>query len=869
MGKHKQSKRERKFEAKGGVKARLEKGGTVVSKGKKKKMMKRKGSDHDTTIVQQQQKQKQQQQRAQKNSDEYQQQIQAQRDAHDFVGRENLADLDVNRFFATLEDELKNHPDDVSTTSSSSNNSGDDEGDSSAEEEQDNKARQKHAKNRNKPEKKNDEADFEDDDDDVPSSSSEEEEKSASNKRKKANLVASKSQQNATSKKKKEDENNSDVVSSSDDDNDSDEGGNDKSRKDGKKPNKMKKGPSTGSDSSESDSDDEDIEAVEAKMKAEMKRLQSQDPEFHEFLQQNERSLLEFGDAHGEDNDDDDDDDVDDDDDSDEDQLTKQKNKKGVSSEEKQEAGIELTPKILKQLSYGAFHEHGIKSLKKLLKAYKAACKVATNADDNGDDDPTEGPKKKRKRQNIQEKTYRIESSQVFDRLMMTCLGRCHEAFSFHLLETNQEEKQSSTAETKIMDKVNDSDDGDNEEEDDDGDRDIKMDTKKDDKLDSTKVESMEDPDEKPLDPKVLERSPRWAEVKPLLNVFLRSTLHLISESKEPNLLAIVLKSLAKYVRYMTPFPRIADALLKTLTSLWSAPLGDASADYQVVRLNAFLRIRQLALTQPFPFIELCLKKTYLAYARRAKFGGDSASIMTNALPTLTFMGNCLVELYSLDHTSSYLHAFVYIRQLALLLRGYMQKKTKEAAQQVFCWQFVHCLKLWVAVLSTCCKQAREGMNEGKNPDQLMRELVYPLTEIILGTVRLMPNPARLVPLRFQCIRLCQQLAASSEKFIPATSLLMPVLDLKELDMKPKKIKSKGSGSTTRGVQLPFLLKLSKDDPLRTAEEQEAVVAEFFQLLNRELELYRYSPGFPEFQFNINQKLKKVRRLVDYATTHA
>jgi nucleolar complex protein 2 len=161
--------------------------------------------------------------------------------------------------------------------------------------------------------------------------------------------------------------------------------------------------------------------------------------------------------------------------------------------------------------------------------------------------------------------------------------------------------------------------------------------------------------------------------------------------------------------------------------------------------------------------------------------------------------------------------------------------------------------------LSTCCKQAREGISDGKNSDQVMRELVYPLTEIILGTVRLLPAPARHVPLRFQCIRLCQQLAASTEKFIPTTSLLMPVLDLKEINMKPKKIKSKGGGATTRGVQLPFMLKLSKDDPLRTAEEQEAVVAEFFKLLNRELELYRYSPGFPEFQFNINQRLKKVR----------
>jgi nucleolar complex protein 2 len=843
MGKHKQSKRERKFEAKGGVKAQLDKGGTIVSKGKKKKLMgkKRKDNDDKKEIAQQKQ-----QKRAQKNSDEYKQQIRAQRDAQDFTGRDNLGDMDVNSFFASLEQDLKN-TDDVSSATASSDGEG---GDSSEEEDEDKVDQKKQVKNEppKKKEKKGSEVSLDNEDE------------QARKKLRKSEPSSSKSPKDKKSKEDNGDESGSD--SSIKDDNDSSsEDSQPKTKKNAKTFNSERKL----SMESDSDSEDEDIEAVEAKMKAEMKRLQSQDPDFHEFLKENERSLLEFGDEHDEDDDDDDGGDDDDDDDidvDDDDKLTKQKKSKNENKEDKLKNSIELTPKILKQLSHGAFDENGIKSLKKLLKAYKSACKVATNTEEDADDDQLEGPKK-RKRQTTQEKTYRIESSQVFDRLMMTCLGRCHEAFYFHLLATDQEEKENTTTGSKADETKTERDDETEENEDN---REGKIDVKDDDKMDAKDdeedvSESKEDSDEKPLDPKVLERSPKWTEIKPLLNVFLRSTLYLISESKEPDLLAIVLKSLDKYIRYMTPFPRIADALLKTLTGLWSAPLGDASADYQVVRLNAFLRIRQLALTQPFPFIEVCLKKTYLAYARRAKFGGDSASIMTNALPTLTFMGNCLVELYSLDHSSSYQHAFVYIRQLALLLRGYMQKKTKEAAQQVFCWQFVHCLKLWVAVLSTCCKQAREGISDGKNADQLMRELVYPLTEIILGTVRLLPAPARHVPLRFHCIRLCQQLAASTEKFIPTTSLLMPVLDLKEINLKPKKIKSKGGSATIRGVQLPFMLKLSKDDPLRTAEEQEAVVAEFFKLLNRELDLYRYSPGFPEFQFNINQKLKKVRRV--------
>jgi nucleolar complex protein 2 len=190
-----------------------------------------------------------------------------------------------------------------------------------------------------------------------------------------------------------------------------------------------------------------------------------------------------------------------------------------------------------------------------------------------------------------------------------------------------------------------------------------------------------------------MEKSGKWSNLKPIIFTFIKSTMHMHSEAKEPQLLFIVLKALTKYVPFLSAFPRLAETMLKGRTTLWSVPM-DALEDYQVVRLHAFLRMRQLALTQPFPFIEECLKKSYLAYAKRAKFATSTSTL--SALPTLTFMGNCVVELYCLDYHSSYQHAFVYIRQLAHL-RTAMLKKSPEA---VYCWQYLHCLKLWVAVIS-------------------------------------------------------------------------------------------------------------------------------------------------------------------------
>jgi nucleolar complex protein 2 len=766
MGKQgKQTKRERKFAAKGGVKARLDKGGTIAPKGKVKRK-RRSGKDDQNKDVEANKKLK----RDKKTADDYAQQQKSQRDSEDFVGRDNLGELDVGRFFANFEAELKND-----------SGSSDDDSDSD-EEKAAKKAPQKQEKEMPEARKKK-EASYSSESGDE-DSSEDEDEKAAT--KAKAALKEQAPRKADKSKKKKKAESSSDS----------------------------------------SDSEDEDIEAVEARMKAEMKKLQSDDPDFHEFLQENEQQLLEFGEEESQGDDDDDDDD--------EEETSKKRDKMDIDGDDDDERGegraksTELTSKVLRDLERGAFTELGIKSLKNIMKAYKSACHVNSSTEEGNNDDSV---RKKRA-----EKTYFIEDSQVFEMLMISCLGHCHEAFHFHLLATDEEREtiEKRNKGKKKSPKLEDK--GKQELPEDDADQ------------------PGEDEDDKPLDPKIIERSPRWTELKPILNTFLKSTLDLILESKDTDLLVTVLKALSRYIRFMTPFPRTAEVYLKVLTDLWSAPLGDASADYQVVRLNSFLRIRQLALTQPFPFIEDCLKKTYLAYARRARFGG-TGSIMTNALPTLTFMGNCLVELYSLDYHSSYQHAFVYVRQLALFLRTAMQKKTPEAFQNVYCWQYMHCLKLWVAVLAGACKQT-SGMGSGDDRQQLMRSLVYPLTEVILGTVRLAPAPARHLPLRFHCVRLLQQLAAATETFIPTVSILLEALDLKEFNMKPKKIKSRGA--TTRGVQLPFLLKLPKEDPLRTAEEQEACITELFKLLNREADLYRYSAGFPEFSMQLTLRLRKV-----------
>lgn len=328
---------------------------------------------------------------------------------------------------------------------------------------------------------------------------------------------------------------------------------------------------------------------------------------------------------------------------------------------------------------------------------------------------------------------------------------------------------------------------------------------------------------------------------------FIKATLHLMDQAKESKLLCFIIKSLANYLPYLSSFPRLGKALLKTLTAKW-ASTSDASEEYQAVRVNAFLRIRQIALTQPFPFIESCLKATYLAYAKSAKFA--NAATVSSLLPQLTFMGNCVVELYSLDYASSYQHAFVYIRQLALHLRSALQKKTPEAFRIVYCWQYMHCLKLWTAVLAA--SSGKTG--DGDDGSAMMRSLIYPLVEIIFGVTKLIPS-TRHLPLRLHCVRYLQQLAAASETFIPTTSILLEVFDLREISLAPKRVKKRNSD--VKGVRLPVILKLPKEDALRTTEQLDACLGETFLLLNREVDLYKFSAGIPEFTVRICQRLRK------------
>ncbi|CAM9691183.1 unnamed protein product [Ectocarpus sp. 12 AP-2014] len=243
-----------------------------------------------------------------------------------------------------------------------------------------------------------------------------------------------------------------------------------------------------------------------------------------------------------------------------------------------------------------------------------------------------------------------------------------------------------------------------------------------------------------------------------------------------------------------------------------------------------------MAAALPFPFVEGCMKRLYLAFAKRARAPPASQS----GKVSLRVMEGCVVELYGMDVGSAYQNAFLYIRQLSLLLRRAMQHKTKDSVQAVRRWQVVTCLRVWTGVLAAA--PGEDGL----------RMLIFPLAQVIEGIVRLSAT-LRHSPLVFQLVRMRQRLAAAAELYVPCATPLLEVI-------RSPALFKKATASTGAPPNVPAILRLGKTQ-VEEGRAQGAVVEEALRLLGQEMDLYRYSAAFPELVLPVLGHLKKFAKL--------
>ncbi|RUP44648.1 Noc2p family-domain-containing protein [Jimgerdemannia flammicorona] len=294
--------------------------------------------------------------------------------------------------------------------------------------------------------------------------------------------------------------------------------------------------------------------------------------------------------------------------------------------------------------------------------------------------------------------------------------------------------------------------------------------------------------------------APRWKALSPVVRSYLSNVLRLLAGLTENDMILLVVKEAEKCTAFWGCFGKIAREYLKALLHLWSSP---SSTD--TVRIQAFLNIRTLAETVPATtsstksgksskqqssnFLDLCLKATYMTFVRHAR------NTNAHTLPQIRLMRNLAVELVGVDLAQGYQAGFVYVRQLAIHLRNSMNVKSKfqtdqprltlelpqESYKAVYNWQFVHCLDFWTNVLAVYCDPSH-NLGAGESP---MQPLVYPLVQVALGVVRLIPT-AQYFPLRFAVVRSLTALVRRTGVFIPLAPFLFEVLESTEVRRKAK-----------------------------------------------------------------------------------
>ncbi|KAJ3229122.1 Nucleolar Complex 2 protein [Chytriomyces hyalinus] len=315
--------------------------------------------------------------------------------------------------------------------------------------------------------------------------------------------------------------------------------------------------------------------------------------------------------------------------------------------------------------------------------------------------------------------------------------------------------------------------------------------------------------------------SAKWKKVSPLVKSFIKTVLVVLHQVSDEGMLRFVMRESEKLAVYFGCFPKQAKELLKHLLKLWTSTTPET-------RITSFLTMRRLAIACPNPYLDYAIKGAYQTFA------SSSRTTNLHTWSSISFMLNCFVELVGIDVASGYRFGFVYLRSLASGLRNAITMKSKESFKQVYNWQFINSLRLWTRVLCNFCESGSSAESAG---GKTLRPLIYPLVQIILGTMRLKPS-SKYFPLRFQCARMLIDLCKKTNVFIPLASHLFELFDTAEL---------RGHAKPSTLKPLNFVLTLKAPAQyLGTRPYQNGIVEEVVALLMEYYDCFALSIGFPE-----------------------
>ena len=328
--------------------------------------------------------------------------------------------------------------------------------------------------------------------------------------------------------------------------------------------------------------------------------------------------------------------------------------------------------------------------------------------------------------------------------------------------------------------------------------------------------------------------SKKFKPLSMLLRSFTSSILHMLPTLSDDATLKLTLSALTPIVPYLLSFRKLLKNLIKTVVGFWSQT---TSSD--TTRITAFLVLRRLVVIGDKGVREAVLKATYQGLIAGARVTN------VNTVQGINLMKNSAAELWGLDQSIGYTTAYNFIRQLAIHLRNSIVHNQNESYRHVYNWQYIHSLDFWSCVLAEHCNSLREA-EAGK--ESQLRLLIYPLVQVTLGAMRLIPT-ATYFPLRFHMIRSLLRLSRSTGTYIPLASVLLEVLNSAEMRRSPKQ-------ATLKALDFHVAYKTPKAY-LRTRVYQDGVGEQVVDLFAEYFVLWSTNIAFPEFALPVVIMLKR------------
>ncbi|KAI0151674.1 Noc2p family protein [Xylariaceae sp. FL1272] len=319
-----------------------------------------------------------------------------------------------------------------------------------------------------------------------------------------------------------------------------------------------------------------------------------------------------------------------------------------------------------------------------------------------------------------------------------------------------------------------------------------------------------------------------------LLKSFISAILHLLPTLSDDATLKLTISALEPLVPYLLSYRKLLKNLIKTVVGFWSQ-----STSSDTTRITAFLVLRRLVVVGDKGVREAVLKASY-----QGLIAGSRAT-NANTVQGINLMKNSAAELWGLDQSIGYTTAFSFIRQLAIHLRNSIVKNQNESYKNVYNWQYIHSLDFWSCVLSEHCNSLKEA-EAGK--ESQLRLLIYPLVQVTLGAMRLIPT-ATYFPLRFHMIRSLLRISRSTGTYIPLASALLEVLNSSEMRKSPKQ-------ATLKPMDFSVAYKTPKSY-LRTRIYQDGVGDQVVDLFAEYFVLWSTNIAFPEFALPVVIMLKR------------